>query len=152
MSDAQDLNTLVGNTEPLVVAGKTIVPRTIRMKQLPKVIELVEPMKSILFKGKPDRNKTKVAETIDLTSLVVRHSHTLCLLIAEIQSPADPTVNEEWIGDLEPDQMIKLTKAVVEVNLDFFIQKVVPELSTALAGLNKGIQLKFLGGSMPLPS
>ena len=153
MSDAEDLNTIINAPETLTVAGKSLVINRIRMRQLPRVLELVLPMKDLLMKRKPDtRNPNKKAEAFDISSLVLKHGDALVQLIAEIQKHGNEGVSEDWVADLEVDDMITLTSKVLEVNLDFFIQRVVPSLSQALASLNAGIRLKFLGGMIPSAS
>jgi hypothetical protein len=41
----------------------------------------------------------------------------------------------EWIGELEIDELTKLALAVIEVNADFFIRKVLPAVQTSMQNL-----------------
>jgi len=158
MSDAEDLSLLANEAPTITVGGKTLVLNRVRMKQLPRVLALAQPMAEKLFKKTPAPNKHQKnvqpapKDNIDIARLVITHGDELVQLIAEIQAYGNEGVTAEWIGDLEIDEVITLAGAVFEINLDFFIQRVVPALSTALASLNAGVQMKVLGGSMPTPS
>lgn len=155
MSDVQDLSVLNQEVDTITVAGKTMTVNRIRMRQLPKVLELAQPMSALLFKTKPTPGKgpkPNKDEPLDIGKLVMLHGNDLVQLIAEIQSYGNEGVDADWVGDLELDEVIALAGKVFEVNLDFFIQRVVPALSTALASVNQGVSLKFLGGSTPTQS
>lgn len=41
----------------------------------------------------------------------------------------------EWVNDLEVDEAIELFTAVIEVNADFFIRKVLPQMTNHMASL-----------------
>lgn len=155
MTDAQDLDTLLAApATTLQVAGKTLTINRIRMRQLPRVLELVLPMKDLLMKSKPNGQAKHLqkASNFDIPTLMMKHGNDLVQLIAEIQAHGNEGVDADWVADLEIDEMINLTSKVLEINLDFFILRVVPSLSQALAGLNAGIQTKFLAGMTPLAS
>ena len=49
MSEAQELNTLVGVDETITVGGRTLTVNRIRMRQLPKVLELMQPIIGIIM-------------------------------------------------------------------------------------------------------
>lgn len=149
MSEIQDLNALTRAPVTINIAGKSMNVNRIRVAQMATVMELVQPMAALLIKREPDTNKPvsniKV-DQIDIPTLLIRHSHSLQCLIAAIQAPGNPGVDEKWVGDLELDDMIVLTTKVIEVNLDFFIQRVLPALSAALGSLNVELHGKFLAG------
>lgn len=148
MSEAQDLAVLSHAVIKRTVAGKELVINRIRVRQMARVMELVHPMAALLLKKTPNPQagaKIKI-DSIDIPKLVMTHGVSLALLVAEIEAYGNEGVTEDWVQDLELDDMIVLATAVVEVNLDFFIQRVFPALSTALASLNAEIHQKFLGG------
>ncbi|MCB1630603.1 MAG: hypothetical protein H7A12_07270 [Pseudomonadales bacterium] len=65
-------------------------------------------------------------------------------LVRAVAIATDQT--EDWLGELLPDEFLPLVTAVVEVNADFFVRRVLPALNaateTTLATL----------GMTPLPS
>lgn len=160
MSDAEDLSLLANESPTITISGKTMKLNRVRMKQLSRVLALAQPMADKLFKKTPapkqgkqaDESANLIKEGINIANLVVAHGDELVQLIAEIQSYGNDDITAEWIENLEIDEVITLAGAVFEVNLDFFIQRVVPALSQALASLNAGVQLKVHSGSMPTRS
>ena len=42
----------------------------------------------------------------------------------------------DWVDDLGVDELVQLFGAIVEVNLDFFTQRVLPLLSGLVAGVS----------------
>lgn len=39
---------------------------------------------------------------------------------------------EEWLGELQPDEMVQLIAEVVAVNMDFFVKRLAPAIKAAL--------------------
>lgn len=83
-----------------------------------------------------DRAADPVGQT-DILGLIEKHGLTLTKTVAILIDK--PLV---WVGDLEMDEMIRVTTKVLEVNLDFFIQRVFPELSGVLSGLTVMMQAR----------
>lgn len=146
MSEAQELNTLVGADETITVGGRTLTVNRIRMRQLPKVLDLMQPVIGIIMAG---REAGEDKPKIDIGSMLLTHGPAVLNLISEIMTNKDQVVDADWVTDLELDEVINLTGKVFEVNLDFFIQKVVPALSTVLGSINAGIQFNLPAGMIP---
>ena len=49
-----------------------------------------------------------------------------------LNTPA-PRTDADWLGDLDPDDMLRLVAAVFEVNLDFFARRLLPQKAAAQA-------------------
>lgn len=85
-----------------------------------------------------ERADDPVGQT-DILSLIEKHGATVAKTVAILVDK--PTA---WVGNLEVDEMLRLTTRVLEVNLDFFTQRVFPELSGVLSGLTVMMQAKHL--------
>lgn len=153
MTDVNDLDVLTKQDEALNLGGQVVILNRIRIGQLADVLAAVQPIASLLMhkvresRG-PDQELS--ASSIDVPGLLTRHSDAVIDLITTIQGRGQHfDLTREWVADLELDEMIILTTRVLETNLDFFIQRVLPELSRALGAINAAVQLKVLGGSTP---
>lgn len=128
MSESTDLNKIIPTDEPLTIGGKTITPRTMKVKQLPAVLKAVQPFAGA-FKGG--------VQSLDIPTLLIDHTPNVVELVHQLTGE-----DKEWVENLELDEMIEVFTKVVEVNLDFFIRKVLPLLSGAMARLGSGLPSK----------
>lgn len=151
MSEAQELNVLTGAEETITVGGRTLVVHRIRMRNLSKVMSLVQPLAGYFTNRKATGSgaNTEERSATDITMMLVSHGPFLVELVSEVMTSKDQEVTVDWINDLELDEVAALAGRVLEVNLDFFIQKVIPALSTALGSLNAGIRLNLPAGTIP---
>lgn len=148
MSDVKEineLNVLTRTEEQITIGGRTLTVNRIRLRQLPKVMALVQPVLGFVMK----REGEAPANKIDVATMLMTHGPEVVSLVAEIMTLKDQVVEADWIQDLELDEVIDLTGKVLEVNLDFFIQKVIPSLSTVLGSLNAEIQFNLPAGMIP---
>lgn len=53
--------------------------------------------------------------------------------------------SSEWLGELDPDEFLALVTAVLEVNGDFFVRRLLPAIEQAAASLTRIL------GAMPSP-
>ena len=115
-----DLDIIFPNGIELELSGKQVTVKKFKFGQLPKVMKalktIAEPAISAIQKGQqPD-----LALFMEIGADV---SGDLMQLMADcIGQPLS------FIEDLDPDEGIKLISAFLEVNADFFIKKVLPEL------------------------
>ena len=76
---------------------------------------------------------------IDLATLLSKHSEALIKAVSiSIEKPL------KWVEALDMAEAIKLIQAVLEVNMDFFAQSLVPTLNQAMQSLSN----KLSDGSM----
>lgn len=94
------------------IAGEDVAISPIRVKQLPSFTRAVSPLISNIIQG--DSPAVLVATNADD-------------VIAAVSAASNLSV--EAIGELEVDDLIKLAGAVIEVNLDFFIRRVLPQVN-----------------------
>lgn len=115
-----DLDIIFPNGIELELSGKQVTVKKFKFGQLPKVMKalktIAEPAIAAIQKGQqPD-----LALFMEIGADI---SGDLMQLMADcIGQPLS------FIEDLDPDEGIKLISAFLEVNADFFIKKVLPEL------------------------
>lgn len=119
-----DLQQMVPDTVEVAVGGETLVIGPIKMRQLSKVVRHVGGIVGF-FKD----------DEIKFEGLLAEGSEDL---MAALSAATDKPV--DWIGELNLEEVVRLTRAVVEVNADFFARTVLPEVEKAqgvLSGLNR---------------
>lgn len=126
MSDTTDLGTIIPTEEPLTIQGKVVTPRTIKVKQLPGIISTIQPFAGLFTGGG--------VSTLDLPSLIINHTPAAVELVHQLTGE-----DTEWIEGLELDEMVLVLTRVVEVNLDFFIRRLLPLLSGAMVRLSNNL-------------
>lgn len=99
-----------------------VVVRRFRMKEVVGVLKALAPIN-----GEIER---VMKEGVDPTVLFMRRPDDVLRFVAVC---ADMT--EDQLNQASPDEVISLFSTVLEVNLDFFIQKVLPTLMGALTRL-----------------
>ena len=130
MSD--DLNVVVPEPIVVVVGGENIEVKQIKVGQMTKIMRIAFPFYDKLKAIKDDAKKNPQKDIgIDLFALVVEHGDAVIDLMAVLTNK-----DRKWVEDLDLDVLVALFTAVVEVNLDFFIQRVLPLLSKLVADLN----------------
>lgn len=142
--DEAELNALLPDSLKLKIAGETVVLKPLQVKNLKKVLEIMKPMASYF----PSIGATPEKEPIDFMGLVINHTDTVVQLIALFVDKS-----EEWVGDLNIAELIDILSAIVEMNLDFFTQRVLPSVSQAMGRLVLTFEeVKALRGSGLTPS
>ncbi|MFZ6712973.1 hypothetical protein [Undibacterium sp. TC9W] len=120
-----DLNKVIPTVKTIPVAGEEFPIRHFKIGKLPEVLVAIQPIAYILL----GRAKS---EKLDILNLVIVHTNdSLSLLSVLADRPRD------WVNNLDPDEAVLLLSALLEVNLDFFIQKVLPQLLAAMDSLGQ---------------
>lgn len=135
MSDKTETNQL----EILFPTGKEVTIRNavycikpFKLGQIPKVLKAINPIVGV-FAGLAQKN-TNMLEVI--TSILAEGGdNILDLIVLATNSPAEFVKNE-----MELDEGIELLTAVIEVNSDFFIKKVLPKMTEVVQTLNGQMQ------------
>ncbi|BCO30110.1 hypothetical protein TspCOW1_02130 [Thiohalobacter sp. COW1] len=122
-----DLETLLPQPTVLEIDGARLEITPLRLGELPAMLKAVRP-----FAG-------QLVEEPDWLSLLAEQGEDLleALCIACRRS-------REWVDALALDDALKLAAAVFEVNADFFVQKVVPNVTELAARIGQR-----LDGSTP---
>lgn len=107
-------------TGVLVTAGgETIAITPIKVKELNAFLTAIQPVLGDLIK-----------QEIDVMALVIKSPEAVIKATAiGCRKPVD------WINELNIDELAKLALAVIEVNTDFFVQKILPAVQTGMQNL-----------------
>ena len=97
------------------ISGETVTVKPFTFGQLPKVMKLMNKLNVQMIDGKVD--------TTMLLGQLAEGSEDLIDLISSSSGLSPKTINL-----LQPDEGIELLAAFLEVNGDFFIQRVLPQI------------------------
>lgn len=126
MSQAEsDLDKIIPQTNEVTVGGKTIEIKTMKVKQLSATIKAIQPFAAAFKAGQGQ---------VDMADIVMNNTDNVVDLVHILTGES-----KEFIEELGIDELIIVFTRLVEVNLDFFIQKVLPLLSEAMGRLTVGM-------------
>lgn len=110
---SNDISAVIPELKTISIAGKDVIIRAFRLGQLPAVIKAAQPIKSMLayHKDKP----------LDLSAVFMAYASD-CLNLMQAMS----NLPREFIDALELDDGITLFSALLEANVDFFVQRILP--------------------------
>lgn len=116
-----DLAAVIPQPTSLTIKGKEVQVLTLKVKQLSKVLAIVQPfMGAFTNPG-----------SLNIPALLIEHPDAIADLISTLTGETP-----EWVGELDVAEMIEIFSKVVEVNLAFFTQSVFPSLSRAMEKLS----------------
>lgn len=117
-----DMTTMIPEQDEITVGDEKIEIRQIRVKQLTELTKVVSPIMSVLkevLKGSREKEDIKGALGV---LLMTNPEEVLRVVSICVDRPV------VWVEGLELDDFMKITLRVVEVNLDFFIQRLLPSV------------------------
>lgn len=120
MDHPQPFAALPTVTEHLTIAGELIEIAPVRIGELPALAKIIRPIAARL-----------TLEPDWLALLTEEGERVLTLLAILARRP------RQWIDQLALDEALLLVQALVEANADFFVQRVVPELTRLASHLNR---------------
>lgn len=129
-----NLDTYINEPAVCLVGGKQIAVRPLKIKQIPAFTRAVAPVMGLLTGG-------------DLLSAVGIAGDDLIKAVSI--ATHEPV---EWLGDLEADDFVKLASTVLEVNADFFVRRLTPEINRASASLTRILGVTPSPSSLPVAS
>lgn len=109
----------------LTIATRAITIEPVRVRDLPAFLHAVEPIARDLAAG-------------DLMGALARQADRFIAATA-----IGAGVDRSWLDARSADDLVQLAGAVLEVNADFFVRRVIPAIEQAALALN---------GAMPTPS
>lgn len=121
MSDVQkELEVLFPQGKQITVKGETLNVTPFKLGELPKLFKIVEP----IFGSIQELTNLGSNKALLFTSLMSKDGESFILLASMgIRKPV------EWVNDLDLDEAADVLLTVIEVNLSFFVQKVLPNLN-----------------------
>lgn len=105
----------------LDVAGERISILPIKTRELPPMMKAVAPILGEIQNG-------------DILGALAANADSLVAAVA-IGSRKD----RAWVDDLDLDDLVALAGAVLEVNADFFVHRVLPGLTKAVEGVTGAV-------------
>lgn len=124
-AETSDLDKIIPQPNIVTVGGKDIEVKTMKVKQLSATIKAIQPF-AAAFKAQRD--------SFDAAEIVMSHTDNVVELVVILTGES-----KEFVEDLGIDELVIVFTKLVEVNLDFFIQKVLPLLSGAMGRLTAGL-------------
>lgn len=115
----------------ITVADRALTITPVTVRDLPAFLAAVEPIARELAAG-------------DLLGALSRQAEHVIAATA-----IGSGVEREWLNARTADDLITLASAVIEVNADFFVRRVIPAIEQAAAALNG---LTPTGGTPGLPA
>lgn len=143
MSEPVDITTVIPETIVVTVKGQDVEVRQIKVGQLTKVMRIAYPFYDKL-RALKDAAQKNGGTSLDLYQLVFEHGDSVLEIVALLTGK-----DKAWVEDMDVDELVALFSAIVEVNLDFFIQRVLPSLSKLVEGLNAPVKISVPGGQTP---
>lgn len=117
---SNELTQLFPSGKQISIKDENLTIKPFKFGELPKVFKTIEPITGSLTQLINNRDNPAVA----IAGIFATGGDSIVeLLVIGAKKPV------EWVNDLEMDEGIELLTAVIEVNADFFIQKVLPHLS-----------------------
>lgn len=119
-----DFATFPPQPQSLEIAGDTLSLTPIRVGEVPALLAAIKPIAPHLVNGDPDW-------------LALLTEHGDAILDALAIAARRP---REWVEALSLDDAVQLATALFEVNVDFFVQRVVPAIQSAAARIDRNVR------------
>jgi hypothetical protein len=130
-----DLDTLVPINRTIILQGETLVIEQFRFTQFSKVAKIVQRVKKnvgdfdVKIDTDEDGNKSLDMDYLKLIAECEEEIVELCILATN--------KDRNFIDKLEGDEGIALLTLIFEVNMDFFSQRILPQLLLAIQRVSK---------------
>lgn len=138
LSPMNDLEKMTPASVEVKVGGEILTVSPIRVKELPQLMRVAKPFEA-------DLNR-KIEGKADIIRMLAAHPDNLIEAVAICcRKPV------EWVHALELDEFVQVALAVIGVNSDFFIQKVLPAVQTGMQNLSEkldGLNLTSSSGNL----
>ncbi len=114
------IQAVIPQSNELTIAGEVIKIEAAKVGKLPKILQVIQPIAHLI-------TNIKQGESLDLSGLFMLYmSDALELTAVLADKPRD------WVDNLGIDQALQLFTALLEVNLDFFMSRVLPLVVDAM--------------------
>jgi len=134
-----DLNMIAPEPRPPVqFMGRAVEVRPLTIGQIPAVTRLLRGVKiGAVFGG-----DESIAD-IDFMGLIADHGDQMIGAVAMATG-----MKSDEVERADPAEFIELARAIVEVNSDFFIRKVVPQIMASIKGAGAFLQAKVVAAGI----
>lgn len=100
-------------TKTVTIDGRAITVAPIKIRQLPAFVRAVEPIAKALAQG-------------DVLAALAQHAEALIEAVC-----IGAGIERAWLEEREADVLVELAAEVIEVNADFFVQRILPKIEAA---------------------
>lgn len=136
------LRTINADQDNEQVIEETVVVRHQRMGDLPQLFKDLAPLQGLIVAIKDSAKDKTDKPKITPMSIVMGHTDSAMQLIATCMHK-----DKAWVASLEISSTVELFTKLLEVNLNFFIQRVLPSVVPALSHLTAALNSsEFPGG------
>jgi hypothetical protein len=112
------------NKKTIEAAGRSLSITPVKVKHLPAFLAAIEPVVRQLGAAGVQHD--------DLLGALATHAPNL------IEATAlGAGVTTDWLGEQTPEVLVDLAAAVLEVNMDFFVQVLMPRVTAATVPLGR---------------
>lgn len=129
---SSDVEVVLPTPSTVEVDGEEVQIAEMRVKQLTQVIKLINPfVSSIVKEGKGGLN---------VALLIMQYPDEIVDMVAVMVGKP-----REWVENLTSEKLVDIVTALIEVNLSFFIQKLLPSILRGMGQLQektKGVPLR----------
>ncbi len=115
-----DIQAVIPQTLEKIVAGEVIKIEAAKVGKLPRILQVIQPIAHLI-------TNVKQGEKLDLSGLFMLYASDALELTSIL---ADKP--RAWIDSLNIDEALELFTELMEVNLDFFISRVLPLVMDAM--------------------
>lgn len=139
-----ELSDLIPPVIEVSVAGEVIAVTPIKVRELMAFTQAISPILKVLVK-ESDQDWAG----LNISELLMNHTDEVIRAVA-----IGIRREVEFVNDLDIDELIKLGNVVFEVNIDFFIRKVLPEMGQVVGRIVSMTKRhsQAAGRSLTLPS
>jgi len=127
-----ELDTLIPPSRELILGGEAVTITPLKVGQLPALLRAITPFMQRL-----------TSPEIDWLALLGEHGEALLSALAVVMNKP-----RAWVDALETDEALLLAATLIEVNADFFTQRVLPRLDGLFASVTPTMA-NPTPGSMP---
>ena len=122
MSDAK-LSDVLPVFKTVIVGGTEVEIRHVKVGKVSAITEIIGPLIPLFTQAGGLKGGFSAP---NIASLVMTHTKDVVRLVSIVTDKP-----EKWVNELDIDELITLVTDIVEVNLDFFIQRVLPSVLQA---------------------
>lgn len=122
-----ELTQLFPTGKEIRISDENLTIKPFKFGELPRVFKAIEPLTASL-------SKMFVEKQVDINTIASMIADggdsVIDLMVIGSKKP------REWVTELEMDEGVELLVSVIEVNADFFIQKVLPQMNAKMEAFN----------------
>lgn len=126
----ENLTIALGETKKKVVNGKELEIQPIKLKTFQQV--MTHAGKLMPYMKKPPEDGRQMFELI---TILLDKEYDSCVQLIALLSGTE----KEWVEELAIDDALQVLSWIVEMNLDFFINRLLPALRVSAVGLIGGL-------------